>query len=502
MPIQETLMLEKILATVPGNIMVINTRSREVVYYNAGPEYWGFNWKGDGKKLYELIKQRVHRDERDKMTNLIERIHKATDQDIIEENIRFVDAGGRTTWIYLRNKVFRRNEEGEVLEFLSILYDISAQKATEEALKKNQALHNAILNALPDLKFHLDKEGIILDYYSSGFDVDLLMSPDEFIGKSVMEVLPPPVAAASLSNIKKAMQTKQVHAYEYFLVMGDEINFFEGRCCAVNEEEAVVVVRNITERKKTYESLQAKIRELDAKNRELAGYVASNAALENFAYVASHDLREPLRTMRTYAQLMQKRYAAQLDEKGATYLDFISSGANNLNQLIEDLLEYAKVNAEPTAVSDENPAELIDEVIQNLTEYITRHCASIVIERLPGRINVNATKFKQLVQNMVINAIKFSKPNVAPEVKIMCEETPTHWQFAIEDNGIGVDPEFQVKIFELFKKLHPLGQFEGTGLGLAICKKIVEQHQGKIWVKSNPGEGAVFYFTIGKSTGQ
>ncbi len=365
----------------------------------------------------------------------------------------------------------------------------------EQALQQSEALLKAILEALPDLKFRVDYSGLILDYFAGEAD-KLYLPPEHFLHKNVAEVLPPHVAEAITYNLALCLKNETVQIFEYTLSVNGMLGYFEARLSRINEKEAVAVIRNITDRKQFYETLQDKISELNLKNLQLETYISSNRDLENFAYIASHDLREPLRTMRNFAELLQKRYGPQFDEQGNQYLDFIADGAAKLNRLIEDLLTYSKVNAEQQVSEIVSPLDLVEDVLRQLAEPIAGKQAKVEVQWLPSTINVHPGSFRQLLQNLVYNAIKFSKPGTPPSIRLYAENWGTHWRFAVADNGIGIAAPFREKIFALFNKLHPNAAFEGTGLGLAICKKIVVQHGGDIWVESQPGEGAVFYFTI------
>lgn len=364
-----------------------------------------------------------------------------------------------------------------------------------QALQDSEALLKAILEALPDLKFRVDYSGLILDYFAGEADT-LYLPPEHFLHKNVAEVLPPPVADAIKYNLALCLTNKTVQIFEYVLPIDGVPGYYEARLSRISDKEAMAVIRNITDRRQYYETLQDKINELNLKNLQLEKYISSNRDLENFAYVASHDLRQPLRTMRNFAQLLQKSYGPQFDEKGGQYLGFIADGAAKLIQLIEDLLTYSKVNAEQQVSEIVSPLDLVEDVLYQLAEPIAGKQAEVEVLWLPSTINVHPGSFRQLLQNLLYNAIKFSKPGTPPHIRLYAESWGTHWRFAVADNGIGVAAPFHEKIFALFNKLHPSAAFEGTGLGLAICKKIVLQHGGDIWVESQPGEGAVFYFTI------
>lgn len=223
--------------------------------------------------------------------------------------------------------------------------------------------------------------------------------------------------------------------------------------------------------------------------------VVSNADLQQFAYVTSHDLQEPLRTIHSYAQLLQRRYAGQLDADAQEFLGYITAGANRMHDLIQDLLTYSRViNLErrPSA-----PVEMDGVVIwamQNLQLAVSDSGADISFRDLPS-VSGDRIQLVQLMQNLLSNAIKYRTPGVRPEIRVAAEHHLPEWRFSVRDNGIGMDPEYHEKIFGLFKRLHGR-DIPGTGIGLAICRKIVEQHGGRMWVESAIQEGSTFYFTL------
>lgn len=226
----------------------------------------------------------------------------------------------------------------------------------------------------------------------------------------------------------------------------------------------------------------------------------ANAILKSFAYSASHDLKQPLRTIMSFAQLMERRYKTDLDEEGKTYLNYIIGGVQNMQALIKGLLEYAELsnNLQPkmeTIVIN----DLFINVLHNLNHQITSNHAVITFdENLPEQLTGIPFMLVQLFQNLISNAIKFQKKDTAPNIHIGIKEQEQHWLFSIKDNGIGIEDEFLAFVFKLFKRLHTVDKYTGSGIGLSICKKIIEIHHGEIWVESKVGEGSTFYFTLGK----
>jgi signal transduction histidine kinase len=250
--------------------------------------------------------------------------------------------------------------------------------------------------------------------------------------------------------------------------------------------------------KEKAKTIAENLEELNQKNQKLEKYIESNMQLENFAYIASHDLKAPIRTIISFSQLLKRNLKGKLNEDGEEYLDFIISASRNMKDLIEDLLSYSKINSQPIQ------KESI--VIENILMAISAEIRTI-IHKKNAIINWNCSlieisgdliKLKQVFQNLITNGIKFHKSNVPPIINITCKEKPNHWQFSVEDNGIGIKPDYFERIFMLFQKIHLKNEYEGTGLGLAICKKIITQHKGEIWVESIVGEGTSFHFTIAK----
>jgi PAS domain S-box-containing protein len=249
----------------------------------------------------------------------------------------------------------------------------------------------------------------------------------------------------------------------------------------------------------TNESLKVEVAERVEAQRRLGELVAelerSNRELEQFAYVASHDLQEPLRMIASYVQLLQRRYAGKLDEDATEFIGYAVDGASRMKQLINDMLAFSRVGsrAKPFRLTDLN--RVLELVLANLQAAIKDTGASVVVEPLP-ELKVDELQIAQLFQNLISNALKFRKPGTPPEVRVSAEKQGEYWQFNVRDNGIGIDPKYCNKIFVIFQRLHAKTEYEGTGIGLAVCKKIVDRHGGRIWVESEPGNGSAFKFTL------
>jgi light-regulated signal transduction histidine kinase (bacteriophytochrome) len=244
------------------------------------------------------------------------------------------------------------------------------------------------------------------------------------------------------------------------------------------------IARDITERKKSEEILKSKIEEL----------ARSNAELEQFAYVSSHDLQEPLRMISSYLQLLQRRYQGKLDEKADKYIFYAVDGASRMQSLINDLLEFSRVTSRAREPEPTDCESLLNQILLNFDLYIKENKAIVSHDFLP-EVMADSTQLAQVFQNLIINGIKFHSEEPS-KIHISAEKKVSEWQFIVQDNGIGIDPQYSEKIFEVFKRLHKKEEYPGTGIGLAICKKIVERHGGYIWVESELGKGSTFYFTL------
>jgi light-regulated signal transduction histidine kinase (bacteriophytochrome) len=244
-------------------------------------------------------------------------------------------------------------------------------------------------------------------------------------------------------------------------------------------------IRDVTTRKIAEERLRAVAADLGR----------SNAELEQFAYVASHDLQEPLRMVASFTQLLARRYQGKLGEDADEFIGFAVDGARRAQELINDLLTYSRVGTralEPEAI---DTGQVVDQVVSDLAAAIAEAKASVTRDALPI-VTGDPTQVRQVFQNLIANGIKFHRPDETPLVHVSAIQEDRAWTFKIVDNGIGIEPQYQERIFALFQRLHSRADYPGTGIGLAICKKIVERHGGQIRVDSEPGRGTTFVVTL------
>jgi PAS domain S-box-containing protein len=250
------------------------------------------------------------------------------------------------------------------------------------------------------------------------------------------------------------------------------------------------VVRDVTERKRGEAALRAHGEAL----------ARSNAELEQFAYVASHDLQEPLRMVASYTQLLARRYQGKLDPQADTYIRFAVDGAQRMQALINDLLALSRVGTQERPLRPVDMTRVMANVLTWLGGALEESGGTVEVEGTLPTVLGDGGQLEQLFQNLVTNALKFRRPDVAPRVVVRAtrdaEVEDALWHFTVRDNGIGFEPQFAEQIFVVFQRLHTRAEYPGTGVGLAICRKIVERHGGTIWAESMPGEGAAFHFTL------
>jgi signal transduction histidine kinase len=231
--------------------------------------------------------------------------------------------------------------------------------------------------------------------------------------------------------------------------------------------------------------------ELERQRKELA---RSNAELEQFAYVVSHDLQEPLRMVASYLQLFEQRYKEKLDTKADEFISYAVDGAVRMQTLINNLLSFSRVSTRGQSFKLVDCNIILQQALANLKLVIQETEALITYDELP-QLMVDETQFAQLFQNLISNAIKFRR-NIVPQIHIGVAKKEEEWIFSVQDNGVGIEEQYIKRIFIIFQRLHSKNKYSGNGIGLAICQKIVERHNGCIWVESEPGQGSIFYFTI------
>lgn len=251
------------------------------------------------------------------------------------------------------------------------------------------------------------------------------------------------------------------------------IDISVGKMFTQHKHTFTAIIRDITERKAAEKLLQQQMQELKRSNQEL----------DQFAYIASHDLQEPLRMVSSYMQLLESRYKDQLDENAREFIGYAVDGAKRMQLLIQELLKFSRLNTRAQEFDSVNANDLYHYALDNLAMAVDESDTTITKEQLPS-IYGHTGQLRQLFQNLIGNAVKYRDPKKHNKVHVSVEQSEGMWQFCIEDNGIGIQSAYYEKIFIIFKRLHITSEYPGTGIGLAICKKIVENHGGRIWVES------------------
>jgi PAS domain S-box-containing protein len=343
-----------------------------------------------------------------------------------------------------------------------------------------------IFDAIPDLIAVLDKDHRVVMVNKAMAD-KLNTLPDLCCGSICFEVVhnaknPPnncPHSKLLNDGLEHISEVDEENLGGYFIVTASPIKDDNGNLLG-----SIHIAHDITARKNAEEKIERHREEL----------AKSNAELEHFAYVASHDLREPLRMITSFLQLLERRYTNQLDQDANEFIGFAVDGAKRLNEMINDLLTYSRVSTKKREFKMLNCEQILDETLTNLKIQIEESKAIITHESLP-KIFVDKMLMVELFQNLITNAIKYQRQET-PKIHISANKEGDQYCFAVKDNGIGIESEHLGGIFTIFQRLHTKDEYEGTGLGLAIAQKIVNEHSGHIWAESEVGKGSIFYFTI------
>lgn len=377
---------------------------------------------------------------------------------------------------------------GKPAGIVGAVTDISERKHAEQALRERQELFEQIFVASRAIKLLIDPtSGAIVDANPAaarfyGYPLDRLrtMHIDE------INTLSPEAIAAEMEAARQAR--RQHFLFPHRIASGEirNVEVYSSRVQVHGRQMLLSLVHDITERTRAEQALQRKTRELER----------SNAELEAFAYVASHDLRQPLRVVSNYLSLLERSLKDLLDDETREFIGFARDGALRMDRLIVDLLEYSRVGRKAQPFAPVSLSETVDNALFNLEMAIGDAGAEIRVERPLPTVAGDDNELERLFQNLIGNAVKYRLPDRPSLVTITCAEHEEGWRIDVTDNGIGIAEEHRERVFGIFQRLHRRDEYEGTGVGLAVCKKIVEHHGGRIWVEAAPGGGSRFSLTL------
>ncbi len=411
--------------------------------------------------------------------------------DAVRLEKRYLRKDRSVVWVAFTMTV-ERDAAGKPQYEIAVFDDITTRKQAEMALCESEERYRQTFELAASGIAHVDLTGRFIRVNRSLCEI-LGYGETELIGRSPKEISHPD--DRDLTDAARA----RVHDGELNSVRFEK-RYIRRNGATVWVELAVALARDphghplyevalfddITARKQA----EAELKEAHLELKR------SNAELEQFAYVASHDLQEPLRMMSSYTQLLLRRYGDKFDQDAREFMHYVVDGAARMKQLIEDLLAYSRVGTRAKDFGDADVEAALRRAVTNLKAAIGETDAAVTWDPLP-KVKADNVQLAQLFQNLIGNALKFRSACV-PRVHVSVSQKEAEWEFSVRDNGIGIEPQYFERIFMVFQRLHNKAEYPGTGIGLAICKKVVERHGGRIWVESQPGAGSAFYFTLPK----
>lgn len=406
---------------------------------------------------------------------------------------RYIRKDGRIIWINLTASMVR-SQDGKPLSFLGMIEDITERKRAEEALRKSEERLKKSEEIAGLGSWELDVVENILTWSDEVYRI-FGLQPREF-GATYQAFLdavhPDDRAAVDNAYSVSVKEGKNTYEIEHRVVRKStgEVRYVHEKCEHFRDESGRIVrsvgmVHDITGHKHAEQERERLLSELQRSNKEL----------EQFAYIASHDLQEPLRMVASYVQLLEHKYKGRLDEHADKYIHYAVDGAARMQKLIEGLLAYSRISRRGAEFKPVDLNTVFSAAISNLSVTIRESHAGVSKDDLPT-VSGDETQLVQLFQNLIGNGIKYGKKGQTAQVQVSAKREGQYYTVSIRDNGIGIESKYYDTIFQIFQRLHSDDEYTGTGIGLALCKRIVERHCGRIWVESVPGEGSVFLFTI------
>lgn len=467
----------KIFDTSPVAIMLTNLRDGKLL--EANNAYWKLSGLDPATSLGKtMVDLNVWQSEADRyrfVRKLLER------KSLHNRYFEFVTVNGdRHVTVAFHELI----DSGDEPNILSLFYDMSEQVAVQKALERSEMRTRAILDAIPDMIFEMDVNGTILQFVPSS-TLNPLLPPSEFLGKNISEVMPPDVVDQTMFAIQRTLESGLLQVFEYQLPNFNPESYYEASLIKNDVETVIAMVRDVTSRKWAATERDRLIDELEIKNAEL----------EQFTYTVSHDLKAPLITISGFLGFVREDVEAGDRERLERDMKRISDAAAKMQKLLGDLLELSRVGRlinEPEAVDFNS---LVSETVELLQGRIMQNNIRIQVNDGLPTVFVDKQRIIEVLINLIDNAAKFMADQKEPVITIgQSGATNNMPVLFIRDNGMGIAPEFKDRVFGLFNKLDP--KSEGTGIGLALVKRIVDFHGGRIWVESELGKGATFFFTL------
>ena len=449
-----------------------------------------FGAASDSELLGKPVLETVHPDSRPAMIEAIRQVEEmGVDMPLFTRKYLELDGTAIDVEGYAVPFLYEGEKGG-----LVFARDITARKRAEEDLRANEDLlsQSQSIGHLGSFDWRLEGDSDVMVWTPETYRL-FGVSPETFVltSETFPTLIHPDDQASMQTWMRECLAGLGPPDLEFRVKLPDGgIRYIMGRGHLLPQEagsksiHVVGAALDITERRLAEEALLRRTEELKRSNTEL----------EQFAYVASHDLQEPLRMVSSYMQLLSRRYKGKLDSNADEFIAFAVDGAKRMQQLINDMLEFSRVATRGHEFKPVEADTALKQALWNLKAAIEESHANVTFDPLPV-VNADSGQLTQLFQNLIGNALKFRRQE-PPRVHVSAERRAKEWVFSVRDNGIGIEPQHLERIFVIFQRLHAASEFPGTGLGLAICKKIAERHGGRLWVTSEPGAGSVFYFSI------
>jgi len=476
----------QILESVQEGIAVLDTDLRYVLW-NAAMEH-----------LSGLAAQDVlYRDARDVFPQLEEwgyyghMLHALEGKTTVSEDFEYARPGHATRWTIPRIGPLW-NSEGVVVGIIVVVTEITERKEAERLLAQSEARNRALVEAIPDFMFLQDRDLVYMDYHATNKQ-DLRFPPEQFMGKSMSDVMPADYLEVALPLCHRVFDTGESQSLEYSRPVRGELRHFEARMVRCGDDQLLTIVRDITDLKRAENAIRDLNEQLERRVKErTASLEEAYRELEAFSYSVSHDLRTPLRAIDGYARMLIEDYAEALPSEAAELLEEVGSSARHMGRLIDGVLAISRLGRRQIEIEPIDLGEIVAAALRDVEIERVHSATRVDVGALPRGMG-ESILLRQAFVNLLSNAIKFSAPAEKPRVEIGTVQTDDGPAVFVRDNGVGFDPRHADKLFGVFQRFHTVREFPGTGVGLAIVQRIVQRQGGRVWAESNLGQGATFW---------